>query len=302
MRIASLVSAGTEMLYTLGLGADVVAVSHECDWPPECRLLPRVTRTKLNASAASGEIDGQVRRMLAEGKPLYSVDAPALAALEPELIVAQAQCDVCAVRFADVAAAVQSEPRLRQCQMIALNPRSLGDVLDEMCRIGDAAGIGGQARDVVAKLHERVKTVRRRTSEIPMHERPRVAIIEWTEPVMLAGNWMPELIELAGGVCGLTRPGEPSGTVAFDELARFDPEAILVCPCGFDEHRAMEETKLLARRADWSKLSAARSGQVHAIDGNAYFNRPGPRLVDSLELLARICNSARLGRGTNVRG
>jgi len=296
MRIASLVSAGTEMLYALGLGGRVVAVSHECDWPPECQSLPRVTRSNVDSSAESGAIDEEVRRMLAERKPLYEVDARALAELGPDFIVAQAQCDVCAVRYDDVMDAVRSEPRLRRCQVIALNPSSLGDVLAEMCRIGDAVGIGQQASEVVAGLRERVETVRRQMAEIPRHERPRVAIIEWTEPLMLAGNWMPELVEMAGGICGLTSLGQPSRTIEWNELVSFDPDVMLVCPCGFDESRAAEETKLLARRDDWSKLSAVRHGKVHAIDGNAYFNRPGPRLVDSLELLAGICASARQGR------
>jgi iron complex transport system substrate-binding protein len=293
MRIASLVSAGTEMLYTLGLGEQVVAVSHECDWPSECRRLPRVTRSNVDSAAASGAIDEEVRLMLAERRALYEVDARALAMLEPDLIVAQAQCDVCAVRYADVIAAVRDEPRLRRCHVIALNPQSIGDVLEEMRRIGDAVGIGRRAREVVAGLHDRLERVRRETVGLSLGDRPRVAMIEWTEPLMLAGNWVPELIELAGGICGLTSPGQPSRTIEWEELARFDPEAILVCPCGFDEGRAVEEAKLLARRDDWSKLSAVQRAQVFPIDGNTYFNRPGPRLVDSLELLARVCKSAK---------
>jgi iron complex transport system substrate-binding protein len=291
MRIASLVSAGTEMLYALGLGEQVVAVSHECDWPPECRQLPRVTRSNVDSLADSGAIDAQVRRMLVEGKPLYEVDSRALAELGPDLIVAQAQCDVCAVRYADVMDAVRSQSRLQQCQVIALNPTSLGDVLKEMCRIGDTAGIGEQGREVVARLRGRVERIRLETANFPAARRPRVAMIEWTQPLMLAGNWVPELIELAGGHCSLTNPGQPSRTIAWDELVRFDPDVIVVCPCGFDERRAEQEAKLLARRDDWSKVSAGR-GQVFPVDGNAYFNRPGPRLVESLELLARICKSA----------
>jgi iron complex transport system substrate-binding protein len=181
---------------------------------------------------------------------------------------------------------------LRRFRVIALDPQSIGDVLEEMYRIGDAAGIGPRAREVVAGLRDHVERVRRETAGLSVGERPRVLVIEWTEPLMLAGNWVPELVEMAGGICGLTSAGQPSRTIEWEELVRFDPEVILVCPCGFDEHRAAEETKLLARRADWSKLTAVRRGKVFPIDGNAYFNRPGPRLVDSLELLARICKSA----------
>jgi len=283
------------MLYALGLGEQVVAVSHECDWPPECRRLLRVTRANIDAAAGSGAIDEQVRRMLAEGKPLYEVDARAMAELEPDVIVAQAQCDVCAVRYTDVLTAVRDEPHLQRCQVISLNPRSIGDVLEEMCRIGDAAGIGERASEVVAGLHERVERIRCEAANLTSAQRPRVAMVEWAEPLMLAGNWVPELIDLAGGSCRLTSQGQPSGTIAWDEFVCFNPEVILVCPCGFDERRAAEETKLLAGRAEWSKLMAVQRGKVFPIDGNAYFNRPGPRLVDSLELLAGICKSARQG-------
>jgi iron complex transport system substrate-binding protein len=276
----------------LGLGKQVVAVSHECDWPPECRQLPRVTRSNIDSSAKSGAIDEQVRRILAEGKPLYEVDGQALTELEPNLILAQAQCDVCAVRYADVLTAVRDEPRLQRSRLIALNPKSIGDVLDEMGRTGNAAGIEERARKVVAGLRGRVERIRGETANLSAMQQPRVAMVEWTEPLMLAGNWVPELIKLAGGSCALTSPGQPSRTIAWDELLGFDPEVIVVCPCGFDERRAAEETKMLARRNDWSKLVAVQCGQVFPIDGNAYFNRPGPRLVDSLELLARICKSA----------
>ncbi len=290
MRIASLISSGTEMLYALGLADQVVAVSHECDWPSECRRLPRVTRSRVNSLASSRAIDEEVRHLLAKGMPLYEVNMGALAELKPDLIITQAQCDVCAVCYDDVMTAVRTEPALRSCHVMSLNPRSLGDVLEEMIGLGEAAGIHRQAREVVAELRRRTENIRRSTLSIA--KRLRVAIIEWTDPLMLAGNWTPQLVDLAGGRCELTTPGEPSRAIELDELRVFDPEVIVVCPCGFDQHRAATEVELLAQYEHWGELMAVKREQVVAINGNSYFNRPGPRLVDSLELLAGLLHQA----------
>lgn len=301
MLIASLISAATEMLYALGLGEQVVAVSHECDWPIECQSLPRVTRSNIDGSAAGGAIDVQVRQLLADGKPLYEVDAEQLAELAPDLIITQVQCDVCAVRYADVLAAVQGEPRLQKTQVISLNPQSLADVFADMLRIGDAVGITVQSQNVVAALQDRVEQIRRATADIPMSQRPRVAIIEWTDPLMLAGNWVPELIEFAGGRSVDDGQNSLSGGVpqhsrqyTWEELLQFDPQVIVVCPCGFDQARADDEVKFLEQQPGWENLPAVKSGRVHAIDGNTYFNRPGPRLVESLELLASFIQNQTL--------
>jgi iron complex transport system substrate-binding protein len=287
MRIASLISAGTEMLFALGLGDQVVAVSHECDWPQACRRWPRVTRTKIDHTAGSQAIDDQVRDFVAAGQPLYEVDAEKLAELQPDLIVTQAQCDVCAIRYDDVLSAMQSTPALRATQIFSLNPQTLKDVLQEMLRLGSSTGIASHAAEVVAGLQSRIRAVERRPQKA-IESRPRVAMIEWVEPMMLAGNWVPELVELAGGRCDPTPPGEPSRYHTWDEIRRFNPQIIVVCPCGFDAERAREEAMLLAKLPGWKSLSAVESDNVHILDGNAYFNRPGPRLVDSLELLAEI--------------
>jgi iron complex transport system substrate-binding protein len=286
MRIASLISAGTEMLYALGLGPQVVAVSHECDWPEECRRLPRVTRSNVNSHAPSGAIDLEVRELLSRGQPLYEIDVEGLTELRPDLIVTQAQCDVCAVRYADVLAAVKSEPQLTGTRVISLNPQSLEDVFDDMLRIAAAADAAVQGEQVVKDLRRPVKRVRDASDKIPASDRPRVAMIEWTDPLMLAGNWVPQLVEIAGGSCGFTPSGQHSQVCAWDDFLTFDPQIIVICPCGFDQPRAVAETKLLVERPGWSKLSAVKNARVFPIDGNAYFNRPGPQLVDSLELLA----------------
>ncbi len=285
MRIVSLISAGTEMLFALGLGEQVVAVSHECDWPPGCRKLPRASRSNVNSSATSGDIDREVRSLLSAGDALYEIDSELLASLRPDLIVTQAQCDVCAVPFADVIQCVRDDRRIANTQVIALNPNSIGGMLDEMLQIGATAGVAKCAEEVVAGLRERVEHVRRANqSSTPV----RTAIIEWTDPLMLAGNWVPEMIEIAGGQCELTPHGAHSRAFEWGELVQFDPEVIVVCPCGFDRARASEEAELLQHHRAWDELSAVQTGRVFPVDGNAYFNRPGPRLVDSLELLAEL--------------
>ncbi len=276
------------MLFVLGLGEQVVAVSHECDWPPECTQLPRVTRSNVNSAAENGAIDHQVRDLMAAGKPLYEIDVVRLAELRPDLIVTQAQCDVCAVRHADMLAAIQNQPQLHGATILSLNPQSLGDVLNDILRIGRAAGIMDRAQQIVANLRLRIEQVQAKTSQIPRANWPRVAIIEWTEPLMLSGNWVPELLEIAGGRCELTKAGQHSQCHSWAELVEFDPQAIIVCPCGFNLDRARIEVQMLSLRTGWKNLSAVKTGRVFPIDGNAYFNRPGPRLVESLEILSQL--------------
>lgn len=282
IRIASLISAGTEMLFSLGLGDQIVGVSHDCDWPEACRHLPRVTRTAIDDKADSRRIDEQVRDHLAQGRPIYEVDAEKLAQLQPDLIVTQAQCEVCAIGYDDVLATVEAMPELRNAEVFSLNPRTLGDVLDDLRRLGSATGIAQRSDAKVAELERRIDVCRGKSLR---SVRPRVAMIEWIEPIMLAGNWVPELLELAGGRCDLTSPGKPSRYHTWDEIRQFDPQLVVICPCGFDAERAEREGKRLTELPGWNDLAAVRAGQVHYLDGNAHFNRPGPRLVDSLEWL-----------------
>lgn len=295
-RIVSLLSSATEMLYALGLGEQVVAVSHECDWPPDAAGKPRATFSRVDSTAASGAIDEQVRQMLAQGQPLYGVDAALLARLRPELIVTQAQCDVCAVRYADVVDLVARTPELAPTRVVALNPMSLDDVLGDIGRIAEAAGVTERGAVYVASLRCRIEAVADQTQRLTVAQRPRTALIEWTEPLMLSGNWMPELLELAGGVCPLTAARRHSEYVDWQRLAEFDPQAIVVAPCGFDLARSIEEARTLPARPEWSRMAAVRSGRVYVVDGNAYFNRSGPRLVDSLEMLAHLLHPQVIGR------
>jgi iron complex transport system substrate-binding protein len=288
MRIASLISSGTEILWALGLGQQVVAVSHECDFPAEAAKLPRATRSRIDSAQSSDEIDRQVKHCLQAGQPLYEVDAELLCRQAPDLIVTQAQCDVCAVRYADVVDLVRSRPELRNTRVVALNPQSLDDVLLDVRRVGQAAGAAAAAERVATGLSQRIEEISSRTRRLPAGERPRVVCIEWVLPLMTAGNWTPNLIELAGGRCGLAIAGQHSGYVEFSAVREFDPEVLLVAPCGFDLARSQREARLLAGLPGFGDLPAVKSGRAYVLNGNAYLNRSGPRLVDSLEILAHL--------------
>lgn len=288
MRVASLLASSTEMLCLLGAAEDLVAISHECDYPLQILDRPRVTRTRIDAAQSSGQIDDQVRRLLAAGEPLYEVDAAALSELAPDLIVTQAQCDVCAVDYDDVVALVERTPALRPARVVALNPRSLADVLADLQSLGEATGRPQQAEQAVAELQNRIGLIEARSQSLPAEARPRVACLEWLDPPMLAGNWTPELVRLAGGVQPLLADGRHSETTSWESIVRYDPQVVIVMPCGFDLERARREAALLPGIAGWSSLSAVQAGRVFAVDGNALFNRSGPRLVDSLELLAGL--------------
>jgi len=292
-RIASLLASATEMLYAMGLGDRVVAVSHECDWPPEVVGKPRVTRTAIDDSQSSRAIDEQVQTLAKQGAALYEVDEARLVEVRPDLIATQAQCDVCAVRYEDVVEAVSRHAALRDTAVFALNPMSLDDILTDIKRLGQACGAEQVAAKYRAGLIERRDRVARRAAEIPTEERPRAALIEWIEPLMLSGNWMPELVEMAGGRHGLTEPGAHSPYVNWQTLAEYDPQVIVIMPCGFALQRTIEESERLPEQPGWHELSAVRSGRVFAADGNAYFNRSGPRIVDSLEILAHLLHPRR---------
>jgi len=295
-RIASLLASGTEILYELGLGERVVAVSHECDFPPDAVGKPRVTVSHIAAEANSGQIDRQVRDRLAEGSALYGIDTAMLAALEPDLIVTQAQCDVCAVKYADVLDAVRREPRLHTTQVVTLNPTTPEDIFADIQRVGEATGRLPAARQYVSELQNRIADVRAKTDPLPPARRWRVACLEWLDPLMLAANWMPPLVDWAGGQQPLIdAAGKHSTYARWSTIVQYDPEVIVVMPCGFDLPRAAWEADLLRTLPGIGELSAVRGGRVVAVDGNAYFNRPGPRIVDSLDILARVLHPELFG-------
>ena len=288
-RIVSLISSATEILYLLGLGDRVVGVSHECDYPSDVAAKPRLTRSLVASAATSRAIDDQVRTLAGEQSALYAIDVDRLAALAPDLIITQAQCDVCAVRYEDVVTAVRDTPALHDTAVLALNPIRLDDVLQDIIRVGEAAAAQAAAREAVAKLESRIEQVRAKTRAWPPQRRPRVACLEWIDPPMLAANWTPELVKSAGGDPGeLVQANTHSTYADWKGIAEFDPRVVVIMPCGFDLERTITEAQVLPSVAGWSELSAVREGRVFAVDGNAYFNRSGPRLVDSLEILAHL--------------
>ena len=287
-RIISLISSATEILFAIGVGDRVVAISHECDFPPEIAGRPRVSHSLIESARSSSEIDDQVRQLSADGQSLYQLDIERIAQLRPQLIVTQSQCDVCAIAYDQVVAMVEQDPRLRDTRILSLNPTSLVEVLADVARIGSATGAELAASKFIATLQARIDAVASRTAALQESERPRTVCIEWIEPLMLAANWTPEIIEMGGGQHGLTMAGRHSSYGNWEAVISYDPEVILVVPCGFDLPRTLEESRVLQHRPGWHGLTAVKSSRVFAVDGSAYFNRSGPRLVDSLEIAAHI--------------
>jgi iron complex transport system substrate-binding protein len=278
MRIASLIPSATEMLFALGLGEDVVGVTHECDYPPVAAALPQLTATVLPPGLSAGEIDAAVKKVIGEGRALYTLDEERLAELKPDLIVTQAVCEVCAVSYDDVvevAARLPSRPRVLQ-----QDPSRLGEVLDDITKLGEAAEIELRASAVRRDLEARLEAVRRAVAD---EARPRVLALEWLDPPFLGGHWIPEMIEIAGGEDVAGPAGQKSPQVEWEELRGLDPGVVVSMPCGW----YLEEsyTQALAHAV---RLEAFGATHVFAVDGASTFSRPGPRLVDGVELLGHL--------------
>jgi iron complex transport system substrate-binding protein len=288
MRIVSLVPHATELLFALGAGPEVVGVTHECDFPPAAAQLPHVTRDVLPAGLSAAEIDAAVRERTLEGEAIYELDREALVRLEPELIVTQALCPVCAVSYDEVAKVAKTLPS--KPKVIALDPKTLGETLGDVRTLAQATDRREQGEALVAELAARIDRVKLAVRGQP---RPRVAALEWLDPVFVAGHWTPQLIELAGGEDVLGLPGEPSQTVSWEELAATQPEVVVAMPCGYDEQRAHVEALTYA-----SELAGLNAGRVVAVNASAYFSRPGPRLVDGLELLAHVLHPQQVPQAT----
>jgi iron complex transport system substrate-binding protein len=283
MRIVSLVPHATELLFALGLGADVVGVTHECDFPAAALSLPQVTRDVLPRGLSAGEIDAAVRERTLNGEAIYELDRERLAALEPKLIVTQALCPVCAVSYEEVAGIAKTLPSTPR--MIALDPKTLGETLGDVRTIAQATGCRDAGVELVADAAARIDRVK---LGVRGQRRPRVAAVEWLEPVYVAGHWTPQLIELAGGEDVLGLAGEPSQTVSWEQLSAARPEVVVVMPCGYDAPRAHAEGLAYGRQ-----LAGLGARQVVAVNASAYFSRPGPRLIGGLELLAHILHPDR---------
>ncbi len=299
MKICSFVPSATEILFALGLGDSIVGVSHECDVPAEALTKPRLLSTVVDQQRMTSEqIDTLVRTSLAHHQSLYRVDQAGLRAAAPELIITQDLCEVCAVDTAVVTQALHSLPY--RPAVISLHPHTLADILDDIRRIGEAAGRQAQAGRLVESLRARLATVQQLVDGQP---RPRVFCCEWFQPLMASGHWVPEQVTLAGGEEVIGRAGGPSGYVTWESIEAAAPEVIVLMPCGFSLQRAHHELAVLTRAPAWRRLPAVRTGQVYLINGPAYFNCSGPRLVDGVELLAALlhpdCCAAPTGTATH---
>ena len=277
MRIVSLLPSATEILF--GIGGEVVGVTHECDYPPEALKLPRLTSASGPELTNSAEIDRHVRAAVHAGSSLYHLDTELLERLNPDLIVTQELCPVCAVSYEIVDKAAK---RLRSdARVVSLEPKTLADVFGTIRYLGEVTGRAQQAASVAATLEARLSVLR------AAEERPRTLVLEWTDPPMSAGHWIPELVELAGGRPVLANPGANSQRLEWEAIAASQPDAVIVAPCGFDLVKTRRAIAELERAAEWSSLDAFRAGRILALDGNAYLSRPGPRLVEAAEMIAR---------------
>lgn len=290
MRIASLVPSSTEMLFALGLGESVVAVTHECDYPPKAATLPHLTRSVIPDGLSAGEIDAAVREVRAGGRHLYELDEPALAALEPDLIVTQALCAVCAVSYDDVRAVADRLPG--SPAVISLDPERLAEVIEDVTRLGATTGADEAAAGLRADLERRLAAVR---EAVAGAARPRVLALEWLDPPFVGGHWVPEMIEAAGGIDVIGEAGAKSRTAEWDELREAEAETVIAMPCGWDAPRARVE--VLGRADEVAWLGAA---SVFAVDAAASFSRPGPRLIEGTELLAHLLHPDRVGAPATV--
>lgn len=285
MRICSLLPSATEIAFALGLGDQIVGVTHECDYPPEAKNKTVMVSSLIHPEKhTSAEIDDKVAASLRKGKGLYTLDRTLLRQADPDLILTQELCDVCALDYGEVVRVAEALPR--KPKVIPLNPRLLSDVFADIKRIGEATRRKTEADKVVRQLTERLNHVRERVGS--PQSRPRVACLEWLDPFYSAGHWVPEMVELAGGRDGLAAAGEPSAKISWQILAEFAPEVIILMPCGFDVKRTLGELRALAKPPGWDELPAVRQRRVFAVNGHAYFSRPGPRLIDGLEFLAQI--------------
>ena len=296
-RIISLLPSATEILFALGLGEAVRAVTHECDYPAGALGKPHITRSLLAPDLSSGEIDAAVREQLgADAHSLYTIDRALLAEIAPTLIVTQQLCEVCAVAYDEVLEAVRSLPQ--RPAVINLEPERLDDVLRDIETVGAATGRTGEAQSLVAALRQRIVAVGQAVAAAAT--RPRVAFIEWIDPIFCGGHWNPELVALAGGEDGIGAVGARSQQVAWEQVRAYEPEVMVIAACGFSEERSRHDEPVLRAYPGFAELPCARNVRVHFVDGAAYFSRPGPRLVDSLELLARLLHPECFGRDADA--
>ena len=284
-RIVSLIASATEIVAALGFEEQLVGRSHECDFPPAVTEVPICSSSKVDAGASSRLIDHQVRSLVAEALSMYRVDVELLDRLAPTHIITQSQCEVCAVSLADVQRAV-CELVNSQPHVVALEPMALGDVWRDITAVANALGAPERGESLVGELTGRLDAIRMQAET--RSTRPSIACIEWIDPLMHAENWLPELVAIAGGTVMMGEAGRHSSYFNIEQLEARDPDLVAIMPCGFDIARSIDELPALTERPEWQRLSAVRSGRVFVTDGNQYFNRPGPRLVETAEILTEL--------------
>jgi iron complex transport system substrate-binding protein len=284
-RVVSLIASATETVCALGFERDLVGRSHECDFPESVKRLPVCTEPRIEVEGTSADIDRRVKDAVRDALSVYRVHADVLRRLQPDVIVTQAHCEVCAVSERDVEGALadwlDSRPKV-----VSLMPNALADVWEGVRQVAAALGAPGRGEELVRGLQQRMAGVAEKARSLTA--RPTVACVEWIDPLMAAGNWMPELVAMAGGIDLFGKPGEHAPWMTWEELCRRDPDVIVVSPCGFDIPRTRQDVPALAARPEWPALRAVRAGRVFLADGNQFFNRPGPRLAESLEILAEV--------------
>lgn len=285
MRIVSLLPAATEIVAALGFADSLVGVSHECNYPPEVNGRPRVTHCEVYGKGLpSAEVDRWVSGELSSNGTLYTIDEPLLRRLAPDVIITQQLCDVCAIDYRTISAIAHSLPG--KPQLVSLSPSSFADVLDDIRRVAAALGAPERGDALVESLERRVEAVHAKASRA--QSRPRCVQLEWIDPLYCSGHWSPELVEIAGGVDPLGLKGKPSVRTAWDKLVEAAPDILVLACCGYEIERTLADLRILQSRRAWGSLPAVREDRVYAVNGCAYFSRPGPRLVDSLEIMAEI--------------
>ncbi|MET3500872.1 iron complex transport system substrate-binding protein [Mucilaginibacter rubeus] len=284
-KIVSLLPAATEIICALGLEKNLVGRSHECDFPASVKELPICTEANFPDGMSSADIDVKVKEILADALSVYTVKREQIKALSPDVVITQAQCEVCAVSLKDVEEALENYLD-KQAQIISLQPNSLDDIFNDIANVANVLNAQQAGTELIESLQERVDIIKHKLKFID--SRPTVACIEWLEPLMVSGNWVPGLVDIAGGTAVLAQEGNHSPYVEWDDILQQDPEIIVVMPCGFSIERTMREINLLLDRPGFALLKAVKNDRFYIADGNQYFNRPGPRIVDSIEILAEI--------------
>lgn len=298
-RIISLLPAATEIICALGLENHLVGRSHECDYPSTISTLPICSTAKFISGSDSAEIDRQVKEILSDSLSIYEIDREMIKQLNPDIIITQAQCEVCAVSLNDVELALK-DLLDKECRIISLQPSGLDDVYHDIQKVADELGLPKAAEELLELSEERIDIIRHKLKFIT--EKPLVACVEWLSPLMIAGNWTPEIVEIAGAIPVLTQAGKHSSYINFEDILKANPDILVLMPCGFSIQRTLQEINSLIDLPGWNDLKAVQNQKVFIVDGNQYFNRSGPRITDSIEIMAEIINPKQFIFGNEGNG